>query len=179
MVDGGDKHFYRGKNGKAAIPGSTMRGLVRSNMQVLSQSSFAGDIQNSRLMYRCVGGSSANLNKKPYDAALGMPKDRNAPPVPQKVKAGYIRCQNGKYYIIQAKKEYSDPALGDMNYYRLNELDIMERKHFDGFEMLRTKKGILQNFKFEQELDRKTGKFVYKGKKNTSLNHVDPGILSD
>lgn len=56
----------------------------------------------------------------------------------------------------------------------------MERKHFDGFEMLRTKKGILQNFKFEQELDRKTGKFVYKGKKNTEFEpQWIPVILSD
>ena len=171
MVDGGDKHFYKGKDGKAAIPGSTMRGLVRSNMQVLSQSSVADDIQNSRLMYRCVGGSKTNLNKKPYDAALGMPKDRNAPPVPQKVKAGYIRCQNGKYYIIRAKREYSDPSCGDMNYYRLNELDIIEKKHFSGFEMLKREKSILQNFRFEQEPkpDKRTGKPVYKGIKNTKF----------
>ena len=33
LVDGGDEHFYKNKDGKAAIPGSTMRGLVRSNMQ--------------------------------------------------------------------------------------------------------------------------------------------------
>lgn len=171
MVDGGDKHFYKGKDGKAAIPGSTMRGLVRSNMQVLSQSSVADDIQNSRLMYRCVGGSKANRNKESYDEALGMPKDRNAPPVPQKVKAGYIRCQNGKYYIIQAKKEYSDPDCGDMNYYRLSELDIIENKHFNGFEMLKKEKSILQNFKFEQESkpDKWTGKFGYKGIKNTKF----------
>ena len=30
IVDGGDKHFYKNKDGKAAIPGSTMRehGLI-------------------------------------------------------------------------------------------------------------------------------------------------------
>lgn len=156
LVDGGDNHFYKGKDGKAAIPGSTMRGLVRSNMQVLSQSSVADDIQNSRLMYRCVGGSKANLNKKPYEEALGSwSPDRKTPPVLRKVKAGYIRCQNGKYYIIPAKKEYSDPSLGEMNYYRLNEWDIIEKKYFRGFEMLRDEKGILQNLGFQQEPDRK------------------------
>ena len=51
LVDGGDEHFYKNKDGKAAIPGSTMRGLVRSNMQILSQSSIVDDIGNAKLMY--------------------------------------------------------------------------------------------------------------------------------
>ena len=71
LVDGGDEHFYKNKDGKAAIPGSTMRGLVRSNMQILSQSSIVDDIGNAKLMYRSVGASSVNLNKKVYDTTLG------------------------------------------------------------------------------------------------------------
>lgn len=60
IVDGGDSHFYKNKDGKAAIPGSTMRGLVRSNMQILSQSSIVDDIADAKLIYRCVGGSASN-----------------------------------------------------------------------------------------------------------------------
>ena len=38
FVSDGDKnepHFFRGNNGKYMIPGSTIRGMVRENMQIL------------------------------------------------------------------------------------------------------------------------------------------------
>lgn len=118
IVDGGDKHFYKNKDGKAAIPGSTMRGLVRSNMQILSQSSIADDIANAKLMYRCVGGSSRNLNKKVYDGTLGsdtvvVGKGRFS--VLKNVKGGYIGCKNGKYYIIPSSIQTLQRELGEMN----------------------------------------------------------------
>ena len=35
FVSDGNQHFFRGPNGKLMIPGSTVRGLVRENMQIL------------------------------------------------------------------------------------------------------------------------------------------------
>ena len=83
-----------------------MRGLVRSNMQILSQSSIADDIANAKLMYRCVGGSSRNLNKKVYDGTLGsdtvvVGKGRFS--VLKNVKGWIYRLQEWKilHYSIQ------------------------------------------------------------------------------
>lgn len=171
LVDGGDEHFYKNKNGKAAIPGSTMRGLVRSNMQVLSQSSIVDDIANAKLMYRCVGGSAANLNKKVYDETLGsasvvVGKGRFS--VLKNVKGGYISCKNGRYYIIPSSVQTFQRELGEMNYYVLSERRIIE-DHFRGFEMLKKNPCVLQNSNtrpFDKEENR--GRVQYKGVKNVN-----------
>ena len=171
IVDGGDKHFYKNKDGKAAIPGSTMRGLVRSNMQILSQSSIADDIANAKLMYRCVGGSSRNLNKKVYDGTLGsdtvvVGKGRFS--VLKNVKGGYIGCKNGKYYIIPSSIQTLQRELGEMNYYVLSERRIIEDK-FRGFEMLRKSPCVLQNSNTRPFVKEARGNRVqYKGDKNVN-----------
>ena len=171
IVDGGDKHFYKNKDGKAAIPGSTMRGLVRSNMQILSQSSIADDIANAELMYRCVGGSSRNLNKKVYDGTLGsdtvvVGKGRFS--VLKNVKGGYIGCKNGKYYIIPSSIQTLQRELGEMNYYVLSERRIIEDK-FRGFEMLRKSPCVLQNSNTRPFVKEARGNRVqYKGDKNVN-----------
>ena len=171
IVDGGDKHFYKNKDGKAAIPGSTMRGLVRSNMQILSQSFIADDIANAKLMYRCVGGSSRNLNKKVYDGTLGsdtvvVGKGRFS--VLKNVKGGYIGCKDGKYYIIPSSIQTLQRELGEMNYYVLSERRIIEDK-FRGFEMLRKSPCVLQNSNTRPFVKEARGNRVqYKGDKNVN-----------
>ena len=60
FIDNGDNEFYKDCYGQYAIPGSTVRGLVRSNVQILSCSSVKDDIQDGYLMYRHV---ASGLNK--------------------------------------------------------------------------------------------------------------------
>ena len=48
-VEDGKGNFYRDCYGNLALPGSSVRGLVRSNVQILSCSSVADDIQNNHL----------------------------------------------------------------------------------------------------------------------------------
>lgn len=179
IVDGGDGHFYKNKDGKAAIPGSTIRGLVRSNMQVLSQSSIVDDIANGKLMYRCVGGSKANLNKAVYDTILGMDQiavGAGTFSVLKNVKGGYICCKNDRYSIIPCVDPRFKKEMEAMNYYVVSERAIIEHQ-FKGFEMLRKKPCILQNantdpFEVEVREVKVKGKIKeikqYKGRKNTS-----------
>ena len=98
--------FYRNARGQYAIPGSTIRGLIRNNVQILSLSEMGGDIDDYALMFRNVA-SGPDKQKKRYGTILG------ARPVPvtdkngnktsisvlDKVKAGYISCSNGMYTI--------------------------------------------------------------------------------
>ena len=169
MADGGDGHFYKDKHGKAAIPGSTMRGLVRSNMQVLSQSSIVDDIANAKLMYRCVGGSKQNLNKKVYENTLGtatVSAGKGSFSVLKNVKGGYISCKNGRYYMIPSSMQKLQEELGERNYYILSERTIIE-DDFRGFEMLRKNPCVLQNSNttpFVKEESK--GRTQYKGQKN-------------
>lgn len=171
MVDSGDGHCYKNKDGKAAIPGSTIRGLVRSNMQVLSQSTVVDDIANAKLMYRCVGGAKANLNKTVYDDTLGADQVTVGDyeiSVLKNVKGGYITCKNGRYYIIPPIDPKFGKEMGAMNYYVVSERKIIENG-FKGFEMFQKKPCVLQNSNttsFDKTKDRR-GKTHYKGKKNT------------
>lgn len=168
IVDGGDSHFYKNKDGKAAIPGSTMRGLVRSNMQILSQSSIVDDIADAKLMYRCVGGSASNANKKVYDKILKpkqMQLNGHTTSIARKIKGGYITNENGRYYIIPSVVQRIDTELEDMNYYIVRESDIIKDK-FKGFESLRREPGILQyanNAYFEKKGRNYVGKPVNEG----------------
>src|SRR5699024_2747893 len=52
--------FYRGADGRYQIPGSTLRGLLRSNMQTLGFGLIRPDedLQDRHLFYRIVGKSS-------------------------------------------------------------------------------------------------------------------------
>lgn len=186
LIDGGNKHFYENKDGKAAIPGSTMRGLVRSNMQILSQSSVVDDIGNARLMYRSVGTAKKDQNKEAYSEvfAPGIGTDENGKSFSylKNVKGGYITCENGKYYIIPSvvdkfRKNSEEESWGEWNYYRLNEFWIFKKK-YKGFEMLNNP-CTLQNITFEEagETEKEDGskEIIYVGIKNKDYcPHFEP-----
>ena len=93
------------------IPASSVRGLVRSNLQILSYSSVSEDIEDRRLRYRSIWQGEIG---EAYAAAVGK---RTIAGCPYRVKYEYIfggiigQEQNGDYYIRQcmfpaAKKGY-------------------------------------------------------------------------
>ena len=108
FVDDGtvDHHFRKNENGKYCIPGSSVRGLIRNNVQILGFSSFEDDIDDYALMYRNVANGA---EKDRYKNVLGSdqisiginPKTKKNMEVSilKNVKAGYIRQEAGKYYI--------------------------------------------------------------------------------
>lgn len=112
---GPDLHFFRASNGKYAIPGSTIRGMIRQNMQILGFGWLhpGEDFEDVHIMFRDMasGGKSAKGDlKKYYQEALGIKTDRVAGgksvSIPQNVRAGYLR-KEGKGYVIQPiKGEY-------------------------------------------------------------------------
>lgn len=107
--------FYRDARGKLAVPGSTMRGLVRNNAKILSFGSFARDIDGQRMMYREVGSGG---DKKCYNALL------------ENVKAGYLVKENGTFKI---KKSVDDSACNeDPTYYVVSERNIFGSKNEEG-----------------------------------------------
>ncbi len=137
MIGDGKKHgddkteyFFKNENGKFAIPGSTMRGLIRGNVQILGASSVRRDIDDYRLMYRHVANGAL---KDEYGERLGNGTVSHTIPgqkkevsisVLKKVKAGYIKCKDdGTYEIIPTRIDSIDDH--DMpNYYVLSERKI-------------------------------------------------------
>ncbi len=127
----GLEHFVKDSEGRYAIPGSTVRGLIRSNVQILGLSSVCDDIDDYTLMYRYVAKGA----RKAYNAILGSNtllalSDNVTVNVVKNVKAGYLVKEevNGKehYYIYQTKVDFiNKEELGEMNYYVLSEKTIL------------------------------------------------------
>lgn len=102
-----DSDFHRNLDGNYAIPGSTLRGLIRENMQILGAGAVRKDedFQDYRLLYRRMTDASDSLGaplKDNYKAQLGT-KSR---PV-QNVKPGYL-CYDGedRYYIVPVNRVF-------------------------------------------------------------------------
>lgn len=183
MVGSGKKQdeaelFYKDAQGRYAIPGSTMRGLIRNNVQILGLSGFGDDIDDYALMYRAVAGGA---NKDEYKEILGakpIPIDVGGKSVSigilQNVRAGYIAKENGKYVIYKTKVDTIKKEYGKMNYYVLSEKKIVQhylhskknRSEFQYDFFIKDGKSIMQH-KFENfSAELIKGKMHYKGKKN-------------
>lgn len=96
-------------DGRAEIPGSSVRGMIRQNVQVLglSQARPAADIADRRMFYRVVGKGSKSIAgklKANYAAILG--KSSKIGTLPRNVKAGYLVWQNGHYEILPTQRPY-------------------------------------------------------------------------
>lgn len=174
--DGTEQHsFFRDAKGRYAIPGSTMRGLIRNNVQVLGLCSYADDVDDYALMYRDVANGA---EKKQYNNTLGSKQirinDGNKSyglGVLLKVHAGYVVNEGGKYIIYQTVVDSIKKEFEGMNYYVLSERKIVNDylKYGDKFSygfFCQAGRNILQhNFKpFVRFVE--NGRVHYRGDKN-------------
>ena len=181
FVDNGNGKFHKDQYGNYSIPGSTMRGLIRSNVQVLGLASMGEDIDDYELMYRNVA-SRRDRDKIVYNnimdagtAVFSSGKKVQEMSVLKKVRAGYIYNKNGTYIIYQTVIDKIDNQMGEMNYYILSERKIVEEyagckdknnflyKFFVTSDNERMQHQI--NYPFVKSTDKK-GKTHYIGKKS-------------
>lgn len=124
------KEFYQSISGKYAIPGSSIRGLIRGNMQILGMGSIEDDVDDYKLMYRKVGASSNSVLGKEYKKILGVrsfeTEDGHKISICANVQAGYLKFDGRKYHLIEIPggplKKDSD---NKQNYYTLRESTII------------------------------------------------------
>ena len=100
FVSDGKEDFFRTPGGQYALPGSTIRGMVRENMQILGFGCVhpGEDFEDVQIYFRemaAARGSTGDALKAYYQAALGVETrkvDRGrSVSVPTKVRAGYLR----------------------------------------------------------------------------------------
>lgn len=96
--------FFRSVNGEFTIPGSTLRGLIRENMQILGFGLLRKneDFQNYRILFRRMADARNTLGddlKRQYQTILGI---QNKPP--QEVKGGFLYCDRKHHYYIRPVK---------------------------------------------------------------------------
>jgi CRISPR-associated protein (TIGR03986 family) len=131
-------HFAQNNEGEYIIPGSSLRGLLRNNVQILGMCSVKDDIEDSLFLYRELADQNKSLReyyRQVVDISPGKIDEGN-------IKAGYIYKENGEYYIKPAK------VVGGHTYYSINELNFLlypERyqapssmnKMYQGFAVIR------------------------------------------
>lgn len=155
IVDDGNGQFTKDARGRYAIPGSTIRGLIRNNVQILGLSGFDEDIDDYALMYRNV---AYGIEKKYYNdiilgakqLKIGDGKKKYNIGVLCNVRAGYVSNENGKYIIYQTCIDSIKTEFQKMNYYVLSEKKIIG-------DYLKNKDG---ERKFQDEVFRPEGKSI-------------------
>lgn len=176
MIDDGTQHFFRDAKGRYAIPGSTMRGLIRNNVQVLGLCSYDDDIDSYALMYRNVANGAEKIQ---YNNTLGSKqlrvndgKKSYGLGVLLNVRAGYVSNEGGKYVIYQTAVDSIKKEFKGMNYYVLSERKIINDylKYGDKFSygfFRQNGRSILQHefYEFERYKDRNNREH-YKGREN-------------
>ena len=104
--DGSNADFYKNANEHYAIPGSTVRGLLRENVQILGSGGVAlgSEIDDKIFFYRKVGVKLENNDR--YKQILNISYDPKTRTNSAKaVKAG-IMYNDGEKYIISSSEEY-------------------------------------------------------------------------
>ena len=89
--------FFRGANGNYMIPGSTIRGMVRENMQILGDGLVLKDedLEDYQIYYREIAGKGARKPlRKYYQATLGVKPEKarsgKSISIPHNINAGYL-----------------------------------------------------------------------------------------
>ncbi|MEG1683007.1 MAG: TIGR03986 family CRISPR-associated RAMP protein [Oscillospiraceae bacterium] len=123
-------HFFRGANGKFMLPGSTIRGMVRENMQILGFGLIRPeeDMEDYQIYFREMAAareSTGNQLKEYYRGALDIQTRKTDTgktfSIPKNVCAGYLCREGGRYcirptqtpYLRVSRKHPDVMALGD------------------------------------------------------------------
>lgn len=127
-LDGSE--FYKTISGEYAIPGSSLKGLARNNMQILGMGSIADDIEDYNIMYRTVANARSKRTEYYRDTIMNsdcVDRRRAKISAPTNVQAGYICCKGDKYYIKETVQGPIDESkYGKINYYTASERNILE-----------------------------------------------------
>lgn len=168
----GTELFHKNERGSYVIPGSTVRGLIRNNVQILGLSEIGDDVDDYALMYRAV---ASGMEKKRYGETLGTDQinvgvDKTVMlNVLRNVKAGYIREERGKYSIREAEEHDVGNGKYSMNYYVLSVKQVLENQQDYPFFTNNPKKRMMYNLNCEFT-EKRNGKGYVPIEKRTMVN---------
>lgn len=109
-VSDGDKGFFRNAHGDYVIPGSTLKGLVRQNMQILGFGAMRPGLEfnDDSILYRLVAPKKDHPKfslGRSYINALGADHKEAPNFIPEHVESGYLvqSAEDHKYRLYPAK----------------------------------------------------------------------------
>ncbi|MDU1443559.1 MAG: TIGR03986 family CRISPR-associated RAMP protein [Clostridium cochlearium] len=114
--------FFKNLNNEYAIPGSTIRGMIRFNSAILSRSSLVDEIEDNLFLYRNLAGKDKSV-KNQYGNILGIKPEKTKKgstySILKNVKAGYIIRKSKDEYVIKPAK-----VINDRSYFRMEGNDL-------------------------------------------------------
>lgn len=112
------KHFFSDDD-NYIIPGSTMRGFVRANAEILSLS-YPDMIEDRRMMYRSFADKCISLRKQYAEKMRGGNDDKRTS-LKQSIRAGYLYWENEHKLCIVPAKDFAGRGC---NYVSIHESDL-------------------------------------------------------
>ncbi|MBR1496558.1 MAG: TIGR03986 family CRISPR-associated RAMP protein [Oscillospiraceae bacterium] len=105
----GSPRFFRLPDGRFGIPGSTLRGLIRENMQILGFGLVrpGEDLEDYRVYFRAMAYANGSVKSNPknyYSTVLDIqtrrsPESGKSYSTPANVRSGYLHCEGGSCFI--------------------------------------------------------------------------------
>lgn len=92
-------NFFTNIDGKICIPGSSIRGIIRKNCEILGLC-YPEFIEDKVLMYRKFASKATKLNNE-YKEVISLKKGQNISDI---VRAGYIYKDKNEYKLVPAKE---------------------------------------------------------------------------
>ena len=123
--------FFKGPDGGYMLPGSTIRGMIRANMQILGFGLVRSgeDIEDQRVFFRKIADARKSTGgelKTYYHTALGVKSWKTASggsySIPEAVRAGYLRKTDSGYEIQPVKGVYARVSKSLLDQERLGNL---------------------------------------------------------
>lgn len=128
-----EMHFFRNQQGYA-IPGSTLRGMVRTHAMILGMSNYRDDIEDTHYMYRDMASRNKRLREQ-YKASIGLLSTKKQIEqqeirgrLPDKLKAGYIMKKGKTYYIQPAQSDKNGKQIFSISEQKLRNMRLQDRR---------------------------------------------------
>lgn len=118
----GAGHFFSDDE-NYIIPGSTMRGFVRANAEILSLS-YPDMIDDRRMMYRSFADKCVSLRKQ-YAEKMRGGNDEKRTSLKQSIRAGYLYWENEHKLCIVPAKDFVGRGC---NYVSIHESDLRKNR---------------------------------------------------
>lgn len=115
------KEFYRTAQGDYAVPGSSLRGVIRHNIQILGFDTVQQDIHDYSIMFRNMASSSdAIASAKGYyhdilDIKQSRPKNGKPFSRAENAKSGYVCKEKEGYAIYPSVAKYLRVPLSQLS----------------------------------------------------------------
>lgn len=116
---------FKNPYGKYAIPGNTIRGVLRNNIAFLSLSSLEEFIEDDRFYFRSFGkGKNDREYRKRLDIGTKIVENESIS-MPKKIKGGYIYKDSKDKYVLVPSQKVSN---NDLSYFIISE-QYLRRMH--------------------------------------------------